>query len=65
MINSIILIAGAFDDQLRDWHNRVPLPDQIFEDSGQSLRRVLCRIVEQDDGPRLDLGGDPLCDLRR
>lgn len=65
MINGIILIASAFDDQLRNWHNRVSLPNQIFKNFRQSLRRVLCRIVKQDDGPRLDLGGDPLSNFTR
>lgn len=65
MINGVILIAGAFDDQLRDRHDGVSLPDQVFENSRQSLRRVFCCVVKQDDGPRLDLGGDPLSNLIR
>ena len=65
MINGVILIAGAFEDQLRNRHDRISLLDQVFENSRQGFRRVLCRVVEEDNGPRMDLGSDPLSDLLR
>ena len=47
-------------NELRNGHQRVPLPNEILNDPRQGLRRVLGRVVKQADGPRLNLACHPL-----
>ena len=49
-------------DQLTDGHHGVAVVDKIFQDAGQRLRRVECRVVEQDNAAGLYLGRYPLID---
>ena len=51
------------EEDLGDGHEGIPLLEEGLDDGGQSLRGVLGGVVEQDDGPRLDLGGHPPGDL--
>lgn len=63
VVDGEILAADAGVDELGDGEDGVALTDEVLQDAGQGLRGVLGSVVEQDDGPRLDLGGDPLDDL--
>lgn len=63
MVDGIVGVVLPGQDQLGDGHEGVPLLQQGLQDGGQGLRGVLGGIVEQDDGPGLDLGGHPLGDL--
>lgn len=65
MVDGVVGVVCAGEDQLRDGDEGVPLLEQGLQDAGQGLRRVDGRVVEQDNGAGLHLGGDPLGDLRR
>ena len=54
--------VGRIEDQLADGYDSVAVIDEAGEDSGQRLRRVQCRVVEQHDAARLYLGRHPLID---
>ena len=49
-------------DQLADGHHGVAVVDEILQNTGQRLRRVKRRVVEQHDASRLHLGRHPLID---
>lgn len=61
------MVDGVFSrqDNLGDGHKGVPLLEEGLYDGGQRLRGVEGRVVEQDDGPGLDLGGHPPGNLSR
>ena len=65
VVDGVVGVVFAGEDQLRDGDEGVPLLEQGLQDAGQGLRRVDGRVVEQDNGAGLHLGGDPLGDLRR
>ena len=46
-----------------DWDKGVALLKEGLDNRGQGLRRVVSRVVKQDDGARLDLCGHPLDNL--
>lgn len=52
-------------DDLGDGDESVSLLEEGLYDGGQRLRGVEGGVVEQDDGPRLNLGGHPLGNLPR
>ena len=51
------------EDQLRYGDEGIAFLNQAFDDSREGLRCIFCGVVEEDDGARLDLGGDTLTDL--
>lgn len=63
------LAAGVVDgvlpgeEDLGDGDEGVALLEKGLDDGGQGLRGVEGGVVEQDDGARLDLGGDAPGDL--
>ena len=59
VVNGVVPVQ----DQLGDGNKLVPLLEQGLDDGRQGFRGVEGGIVEQHDGPGLDLGGDPLSDL--
>ena len=60
------MVDGIFsgEDDLRDGNKGVALLKKGLDNSGQGFRGVECRIVKQNNGPRLDLGRHPLYNLR-
>ena len=60
------MVDGVFPVQqdLRDGDKGIAVLEELFQDARQSLWSVLGSVVEQDDGPGLDLFGDPFGDLR-
>ena len=59
------VVDGVFpiQDHLGNGHKSVTLLNEGSQDGRQGLRRVLGRIMEQNDGAGLDLCCDPLGDL--
>ena len=58
LVNGILPIQN----DLRYRHKSVSLLQKALNDPRKGLRRVERRVVEQHDGTRLYLGGNPLCD---
>ena len=63
VVDGVLLAAGPRQDELRDGHKGIALLQKSLDDAGQGLRGVEGGVVEQDDGPGLDLGGHPLGDV--
>ena len=63
VVDGIVSAAGAGKDELGDGHKGVALLEQGLQNGGQGLWGVECGVVEEHDGPRLDLAGDPLGNL--
>jgi len=53
------------EQQLRDRHDPVAVGEELFDDAGEGLRRMLGGVVEQDDGAGRDFAQDPVGDLAR
>lgn len=49
-------------DQLADGHHGIAVVDEILQNTGQRLRRVQCRVMEQHDAARLHPGCHTLID---
>ena len=64
MVNGVVSAAGAGEDELGDGHKGVALLEQGFQNGGQGLGGVEGGVVEEYDGPWLDLAGDSLNNLR-
>ena len=64
MVDGVVCAAGAGEDELGDGHKGVALLEQGLQNGGQSLGGVEGGIVEEHDGSRLNLAGDPLDNLR-
>ena len=58
VVDGVLLAAGPRQDELGDGHKGIALLQKSLDDAGQGLRGVEGGVVEQDDGARLDLGGD-------
>ena len=54
-----------FEQQLGHRHDVVAVRQELFDDAGQGLRRVLGGVVEQDDGAWGDFAEYAVGDLRR
>ena len=65
MVDGIVAAVGSRQDDLGDRNKCVALLEQLFKNAGQGFRGVEGGVVEENDGSRLDLGSDPLRDLRR
>ena len=65
MVDGIVAAVGSRQDDLRDRNKCVALLEQLFKNAGQGFRGVEGGVVKEHDGSRLDLGSDPLYDLRR
>ena len=63
MVDGIIRIVGPGEKELGHGEQVVALLQEGLDDAGQRLRSVEGGVVKEDDGPGLDLGGDPLGDL--
>ena len=63
MIDGVVNVVGADADQVRYGDHSIAFGDQTFQDGGQGFRRMLCCVVEEDDGAGLYLGRDTLRDL--
>ena len=61
------MVDGVFpgEKDLADGDDLVALGQEVVQDAGQGLRRVLPGVVEEDDGAGCDFLRDPLRDLRR
>lgn len=55
----------ALKQNLRDRYNAVALPDQVLQDGGQRLGRMLARVMEQDNRAVRHLARDAFGDLGR
>ena len=53
----------AFEQELRDRDDLIPVCLQALDDARERLGRVLGSVVEQHDAPRLHPREHPLCDL--
>ena len=65
MVDGIVAAVGSRQDDLGDRNKCVALLEQLFKNAGQGFRGVEGGVVKEHDGSRLDLGSDPLRDLRR
>ena len=63
VVNGVVGVVGSLPDELRDGNHCVALADEVFQDARQGLRGVEGGVVEEDDGPGLHFGGDPLGDF--
>lgn len=59
MVNSVL----PRENDLRDRYEGVALLEESLNNGGQGLRSVQGGVMEQNNGPRLDLGGHPLDNL--
>ena len=48
----VVLVGFAAEEKLGDGNHGVTLTLKGFQNAGQSLRRVLCGVVEEDDAAR-------------
>ncbi len=48
--------VGRVEYQLADGDHSIAVIDEAAQNGGQSLRRMQCGVVEQDDAARLHLG---------
>ena len=62
MVDGIVGAAFSRKDHLADGDNVIALPEEVFQNGGQSLGGVEGSVVEEDDGPRSHLGGHPVGD---
>jgi len=63
VVDGVVHVTLAGEDELGDGHEGVALLEKGVDDAGEGLWGVLGGVVEQDDGPRLDLAGHPLGDV--
>ena len=62
VVDGVVFAAGPREDQLADGEDVVALLEEVFQNGGQGLGGVKGGIVEEDDGSRSHLGGDPVGD---
>lgn len=62
VVDGEVFVVFPRQNELADGDDLVALLDQVFQDAGQSFRRVEGGVVEEDDGAGADLGRDPLGD---
>ena len=65
VVDGVVGVVGPGEEELRHRHQVVAVLQQGLNNAGQGFRGVEGGIVEEDNGPGLDLGGHPLGDFVR
>lgn len=61
--SGVVLVGVASEKDLGDGDDGVAVGLQRLDDAGQGLRRMLGRVVEEDDAPGAHILQHPLLDL--